>query len=480
MSINIANLIRPDCFLVLPNNQIISAHEIKVLTNLYKRKIYEACQGKTVGKVALIWSNDVNVLLPCIKALWQLGCVISVHDYSTATATHPSFKNFYKHLDIVIGPPVCETFFPHLTYVPGQEFKLNISEWENGVPQSSFEWQPTIEEFPDVEYKLDKPLVDSLPAVLSHSSGTTGNPKIFSISHKEGYQLVQENIKIFGFNENDRVLHNKTLHHGSLFLNFSIPAYATTNEHHWVRDKMTDSQVDFLSTSIRRCADKKLTKWLIPYNNIDQLLECNEILTPDLEMVSIVGPTKETLGKILNKFKIKKFYNNFGCTEVGTIAVSATDLQNIDHYDSRTFTRINSLLDITVFPYHFNVKYKISDSWKTINDKIEISNDLLKFYGRNTTVTVNDNEINVGMVNELLTSLINPNFFTLVPDFERHKFYLALYKDTTLTLEQINTTLQLTIPYLKIDTMQRFESPLFIGVKPSQPLLLYAFRNLTQ
>jgi hypothetical protein len=135
--------------------------------------------------------------LPAIKAIWELGAIISVHDYQLSVVTHPSFKNFYKHIDLVISPPGSYPVFPELFHIPAHETKWRFIEFNEDQPPLQ---QPRVlsnDQYPEVEYALDKSLTDDSICCITHSSGTTGEPKIIKTSHRHAIALVKENIKIF-------------------------------------------------------------------------------------------------------------------------------------------------------------------------------------------------------------------------------------------------------------------------------------------
>jgi len=233
---NLVDYIRSDCSIVLPNGKMIHPHEIQTYKNFYKREIYTKLNGNTVGKVVLIWSNNLDVILPAIKAIWELGAAISVHDFSLNVVAHPLFANFYKHIDVIIGPPLPDSVLLDLPRIYALETKMSYPEYADGQPaQEIFQLDSTL--YPDVTYQLNDTVSGDTVCCITHSSGTTGEPKIIKTTHNTAIDLVQENIKLFEFCSTDRVLHHKTLHHGSLFLNYAIPAFVTTNQHYWTVQK---------------------------------------------------------------------------------------------------------------------------------------------------------------------------------------------------------------------------------------------------
>jgi len=482
--INLVDYLRPDCSIVLPNGEILTAQEIKTYKNFYKKQIYEKLHGKTVGKVALIWSNNLDVILPAIKAMWELGVAISVHDFTLNVVTHPKFKNFYKHIDIIIGPPLADSVLSHIPHINALETKMNYPQYAEGSqPTEIVLLDP--DQYPDQDYKLDQPIDGDTICCVTHTSGTTGEPKIVSITNESALDLVKENIKLFGFSDKDRVMHHKTLHHGSLFLNYAIPAFVSTDQHHWVVQKNKETASTFLERCAVYCESKKVTKWLIAYNHIS-LLADSQIKSCDLSatsLITVIGPNGNAMKNIFEKHKPLAVYNNFGCTELGTIAISKTVSDNVHEYSPNKFFELNSKIDMEILSNCFRAKFKNANEWKTIGDIVSMTDGTFVWHGRNTFLTFKDQKINVTEFDKWLKKYLNTDAYSLVPDFEQNVMYLAVFDQTLdfLNLTKINQD---------IAENQDFKNCFFsklsfiefkdvaMGMKPSQPILLSHFRGL--
>lgn len=482
--VNLVDYIKSDCFIVLPNQQILYPEEINTYKNFYKKEIYEKLQGKTVGKVALIWSNNLDVILPALKAIWELGLAISVHDFRLNVVTHPAFKNFYRHIDIIIGPPESSYVLDNLPHINALETKMNYPAYSKNLdPEEVFLLEPT--QYPDVEYKLDKAIDKHTICCVTHSSGTTGEPKIIGTTHETAINLVNENIKMFGFFDQDRVLHYKTLHHGSLFLNYAIPAFFATNHHRWVIAKASEDPVQFAKTCMSICHSEKITKWMPDYQSVKNMaldkMESYDLSNTDV--ITVIGPSSFEMKKIFEKHKPKTVYNNFGCTEIGTIAISKTQTSNLDSYEPRKFNIFNQLVDLEIFPNFFKAKFKNDKEWKTVGDIVSMSNGEFFYHGRNTFLFFDGQQVNISEIDKWLKNYLNSTAFALVPDFERNCMYLAIFDHSLkhITLESLNQDLAQTsnlnacwiskLQFVEFDTV-------LLGIKPSQPVLLSYFRGI--
>ena len=395
--------------------------------------------------------------------------------------------NFYKHIDLVVSPPGSYQVFPELSYITAHETKWRFVEFNEDQPPLQQPRMLSNDQYPEVEYALDKPLTDDSICCITHSSGTTGEPKIIKTSHRHAIALVKENIKIFDFNSNDKILHYKTLHHGSLFLNYAIPAFCTSDFHHWIVWKSgKETRDEFVQRCLDYCNKNKITKWLVSHNNRPVL---DIIVSPALKscnlsstsLITVVGPTLETMQQVFSKFNPKNVYNNFGCTELGTLVVSKTTAKNLNEYAPNKFSIFNPMIDFEIHESFFKAKYKDEQEWKTIGDIVKILDNVFYWEGRNIYINVEQEKIRIHDVSKWVFKFLKSSAFAVVPDLELNMLYLAVF-DTNIntSLEKINHTIK-SSPGLKNCFFSKFDyiefKEVFQGIKPSQPVLLYYFRN---
>jgi hypothetical protein len=474
---NLAKLIRPDCTVVCPNGKILTAEKIHVLKNFYKKQIYEKLNGETVGKTAIIWSNNLDVVVPAITALWELGIAISIYDYDRELIDHPTFKNFYTHIDLVIGPPSVDHCFIDKPHVPALEIILSEHQWVQGIDEEPL-WQPTIEEFPDVEYTLNKPITKDTLAIVTHANGSTGDVRMIEISHFQAYQTVKDAITLYDFSEDDCFLHIKTFYHGSLFLHHALPGLMITKNHVWTMHR-PKSVTESVQDIIELCKKYQITKVLLPYNWINSLVECTGNLS-NTSIHTIIGPTSELMKQIFEKVNPKKIYNSFGSTGVGTVAISVTDTNNLKNYNPQKFDILNKLVDIKINKYSFDCKHATDTDWRTVNDRIEIVDDVLIYNGRNSTIVIDDQEIDAIELDKFLKNYLPHNQFILVPDYSANCFYLAFSTNRQpeiKSLDEINV--QINNHFNKNAFIKKLNKVVFSsqGMYSSIPLLLWLFQN---
>jgi len=483
---NLTQLINQDCYIVAPNGKIVTAELLRALKNYYKKEIYQALDGTTVGKVAVIWSNNLDVIYPSMLAIWELGMTISVHDFNLEIANHPSFSNFFKHIDLIIGSsPDAPKAMPHLPHVESLETVMNYPAYQNGLDVDCVSCLVSLETHPDQTYVLDQPINENTVAVLTHTSGTTGDPKVITTTHGVGIGLVRKNIELFDFLPNDKFMHHKTLHHGALFLNYAVPAFSVSPHHHWVVTKInetttSDGVVNFLNRCLTKCREDHITKWLVAYNWIRLMHLCQSIDLPSTSFITVMGPDQPRLREIFKQVRFQKLYNNFGCQEIGTLFVSCTSADTVDSYQSNFFNRFNDLVDIKIEPKQFLVKFKQQHEYRVIGDVLSLEKNGIRWLGRNTILEKDQSSIDIIQVNKFLEQYLDKINFSLVPDYQLGQMYLALINnDKPVVLDNLNQTLVDTFgSHCTISKIENFNfDSVMQGLKPSQPVLIHFFRQ---
>jgi acyl-CoA synthetase (AMP-forming)/AMP-acid ligase II len=456
---NTVELLRKD-LCIHQNNEVFNADSINHRTKVIKHQIYNFFSGNTSKKHILIYTNDLTIIIPSIIAIWELGASVVVHDYNPGWETHPSFIKFYSYIDLVMLPP------------------------DSGIKKISLPYV-VLDLYSKDELDIIVEVESSWPAAITHTSGTTGIPKPVEISHCDAINLVNKNIEVFGFNDLDRVLHYKTLHHGSLFLNYAIPAMAATKEHFFITKSLNSSNEQFLDVALEFCKTNQITFWLIPYNWIRLIPKLTQSYDLSfLKLITVMGPTSEEIVEIFNKTNVKEIFNNFGCTEVGSLFLSKTNKGNISNYNPNKFVIVNNIVDIEFYPTYFKVKHKNSLEWNTIGDVFEIDSDNAYWWRGRCNIINNENKyLQVTEIAKFLDSYFLDLDFSLVPDFELNKIYLAIFsRNTPISIQNLQSELNaklfsITSAENTIHKIKYFSDEFKIGIKPSQPLLLYSFRN---
>jgi hypothetical protein len=455
---NTVDLIRQDCEIVA-RDAIFDCNRIENAKKFLKIKISEALQGNTVGKTVIIWSNNLTIILPAVKAIWELGCNVAVHDISVGYTDHPEFKNFYNFIDLIIVDGFKNSFL--------DKQAVYFLEYDNTLI------------YDDSKYVPNLPITGDTVAVKTHSSGTTGSPKIIDITHANAIRIVNNNIQILKFDETDRVLHHKTLHHGSLFLNYAIPAFATTTQHYYV-ELNTNPSIEYRFRSMLNAViERKITKWLIPYYWIRFLPTLDPVDLSTTTLITIQGPGESEMKEIFRKFTPNKVINNFGCTEVGTMFISVTDINTLNEYNPSKFDYVMPGLEYQIYPDFLKVRYPDLE-WQILGDRFILKDKELWWYGRTVYIYADGKQTDFAQLKPFLESYYNTINFSIIPDFEKNLLYLATYDHlipcdldqiNKIIIEQLGNNFRLSqISYVDLSTVN-------FGMKPSSPLLLYMFRH---
>jgi hypothetical protein len=456
---NTVDLLRKDLKIYCTNG-LFDAGRIDQRSKIIKNQIYNFFSGDTTKKNIYIYTNDLTIILPAIIAIWELGASVVVHDYTPGWHDHPGFKDFYSYIDLVLLP---STVTDKMT-LPSVSLDLESNDTLDLVVDVELDW----------------------PAVITHTSGTTRIPVPIQISHQDAIGLVKKNIEVFDFDLHDRFLHYKTLHHGSLFLNYAIPAMSVSDQHFFITNDTDLTPEEFLDNALKVCQNDNITFWLIPYNWIRRIpnLPTESYDLSKLTLITVMGPTTDEIQKIFDKTNVKEIFNNFGCTEVGSLFLSKTNKNNVGDYNPNRFYIVNNEVDLEFHSNYFKVKHKSCSEWNIIGDIFEIdANNSYWWRGRCNIVNNENKYLQITEISKFLEEYFSNLDFSLVPDFELNKIYLAVFSkkiniNTTDVQADLNKKLfEITQLTNTISKVSYFTNNFIIGMKPSQPLLLYSFRH---
>jgi hypothetical protein len=476
----LGDLLRSDITIRAANGYMHLPEDIANAENYYRRAIYDKLGGKTVGKTVFIGPANFYVIRAVIKAAWDLGCNVFNQEGHPAYRVMPEFKNFYDFIDvIVLFPPVDDQAnAPHTKWV---------QEW---MPEKHVLTPPMVDEtiYPEFHPELDQPVSVDTIAIKTHTSGTTGFPKIIDFTHRRVIELADHTIEYNGLEGTDRPLHNKTMHHGSLFVNYAIPLLMLCQNHYDgdISSFKGNTIQEQLYNALVYIKNNKITRWLLPYSYLRTLPEVDPIdLEGRVALNGIVGPFHDQMKVIFEKFNPRHVINMFGSSEMGTMFISKTTKENIGSYNHARFDIVNPYIDYEVHPTYVRTRWKTSESWYIMSDRFKIIDGVLWLLGRNDTVTIDGDPIDTADLFKFLADKYKSTEFTIVQDFELNKLYLAVFEPGLFTdLATVNQYIKEN--YTKVpwginqcfSAMNQFEKVnVVVGMKPSAPLLLYYFRN---
>jgi hypothetical protein len=462
--INAADLIRPDIRLISGHQPVIDH------TELNNREYFVAHQLKKSGILdtkkeftVFINFNDFDWVLPVLKATWKLGGNIFVHDFHAGYTSIPEFSNFYNFVDVVVN-------FNFLTEKFADKISVELTEYDS-----------------DTIYKIADASTDitgKTTAVKTHSSGTTGIPKIIDYDHDLVRDLTQRLIPLFELTNHDKPFHWKTLHHASLFLNYAIPLLNVCRDHWFFSSQSLSADrynaQTFFQHCLPFCKKNSITRVLVPYDWITNLAEVESVdLEGKLVLHCIRGIKKNQLGTIFQKFNPKSIVDIFGCSEQGVMFTKTIDQNNWQDFDPGLFDTVTPDLEYEISKNFIRARWP-NRPWNTIGDIFQQTSQGLKYIGRSYSLMIQEETVPLESLDRYLRTSYHDRQYQLVADFEQNELYLAFFDNQALpNLADLNNDIARKCHHkLSIKSIRKFDvSAVNSGMKPSSPILLYAFRN---
>lgn len=465
---NAVQLFRDDLELInIINDSVIDSKEIRNRRNFYKQKIHSLLKGQTVGKFVLINHNAFEHIVPSMMACWELGCAVFVHDFNPGFSHLPAFKNFYDFVDLVIN---YEDFVPTVFDPPRPMF--NTRDYDQSLT------------YLEHDYVLDKEIGPDTIAVRTHSSGTTGVPKLIDFPHWLVLFYVENITKVHNYNENDRPFHWKTLHHSSLFLSYAVPMFAKTKKHFYMGQLELFGESNtgrhFFNLVLPICKKLSLTRMLVPYDWMNQIDQADPVdLEGKMNFLLIRGISKELYQWTFDNICPREIVDQFGCSEVGALFISRVNKDTLDSHEPGVFEekvpgteyRIN---DLTV-----DARWK-DYKWYSLADIVREKDGKIYFEGRTHSVVKHGETVYLSPLEDYLREAWGTSEFHVVADLESNQLFLALFTDKIHPdLEAVNSLIcQKFSDNYKFTAVKFFDiTEMRSGMKPSSPLILYAFHQ---
>lgn len=456
---NAAQLIRNDCVLIDFNNKRFDHAEIQQRKRFLKNQIDRAFAGQALGKTIFIDINRFDWVVPSILAVWEMGCNIFVHDLNSEFTKIPEFKDFYNFIDsaVVQGASSFNKFA--ITYP-----LIDIDAYQHDCA--------------DIAGAQDRDLV----AVKTHTSGTTGIPKIIDFTHG---QVIDRTISITPFHrysEQDRPFHFKTFHHGALFLDYALPLLSVAQDHYFISTgtftAKTYNARDYLNRVLPYIAEHKLTAMLMPYEWINYFDQATPIdMQGRLSIRTLRGYDANTAAWIFENINPRDIVNQFGCSELGTMFVARVTQDNYKNYDARLFGESAPDVEFQFEPTLVRAQRR-GQQWHTLADSFEQRDNGLYYRGRTYSIVLDNETVPLQPLEDYLKTQYHITDFQLVPDFTNNNLYLALFDSTLSTdLDQINQQIANKVSSKHCITDVRYFdlATVVSGIKPSGQIILYAF-----
>lgn len=305
----------------------------------------------------------------------------------------------------------------------------------------------------DVTYKDEFWAEEDSILIYCTSSGTTGSPKLISHSHKFFFDLLERNALLYSLESEDRCLHTKSLHHGSVTGVYFLPSIKYCKYHFYCPHRDIRSKRDRIQANTGSEVDLSVFKNYWPYvvhrekiNRVlmfQGMLEDFDLITKTLDKctdnldIFVLSPiNKKCLDNLIGKNNYT-VYSIFGCSETsGPFLLPQIDKNNYISYDGKNFgTILDDFFQLTIDNQLLCVTMPSGEQVYT-GDKFSIINDEFIFLGRENLYRIRDKTIYLDLLQDEVANYLNDTDFDITIDSEYDAIYIRY--DNDLNLDNLN------------------------------------------
>ncbi|MEI7463622.1 MAG: AMP-binding protein, partial [Candidatus Taylorbacteria bacterium] len=354
---NLSQAIRQDLEIFGNNGTHWSSDDINNAVNYWKNKLYEAFDGETVGNTIWISTSTFFIQVTAMKAAWELGINVFNQEFpgSQGQDVVPALEEFYHFIKVKLVHTDFGVSDSHYKFIYLNEFDPNVA-------------------YSHRDYDLNKPVDENTVAVRTHTSGTTGMPKLIEYTHQQGIDRIHNLIDLHGFVESDIPAHYKILHHSSLFMDYAIPLLSLCKVHHGlegvyaINDGERDDPMVFFNSVLPYMKENKVTRFLCPYDWGNILCQANHVDFEEVLSIYVMQiRTKGLVRALFNTFNFKEISNGFGCSEFGRMATNKFTKDTADEFELNKYSIINKSFEYEFFPTYLRGRIK-GGEWSTTSD----------------------------------------------------------------------------------------------------------------
>lgn len=373
---------------------------------------YNVAPGQKIAICIIYWPDYVAWFFACC----ELGISFVVIDYPRTKEALAKFT-VYGTIDYVVYDV---HYPPGLNYYEGLKV-INSSEVDNYT------------------YSTDSTPIwatSDSPMLYTTTSGTTGTPKKIINNHKYFWDLMDRNSRMFDLKPDDKCLHSKTLHHGSISCVYFIPTIKHCSRHYHAPYNTFTGDIDetpLIKAWINLIQEEKITKCLMFYEQIDDLIKYLNLDKKQHNNLTVLVLSKikqQHLDVIIKDFNYK-IISIFGSVEIGgPIFLPQIDTDSIDNYDP---SNMGCVLD-DMFKLRINeeslleIKTPWVDDYVCIGDKFNINDKNEWIYcGRENIYKINGRTLYLALLIQTVESslkLKNENDFDIIVDQQEDKIYI--------------------------------------------------------
>ena len=409
-----------------------SKNDLCEFINYWKLKLlsHGAKSGDSIG---LSFDTGEIHYYSLIFAAFELGMrVVSLHRPNSEKECLSPKSNAHLPLDYFVY--LSDYLSNPNTSSAIRHFKKNS---KHSISYGSLEWKSSSHKFRSTEETPVYAKPDDV-AFSCTSSGTTGDPKLITYTHKFLYDLCQHNWKDIGYNENDTMLHFSSLNHGGV-ITLLLPSLMICKRHYF--QTFSHDEISVLDT-IKQCIENNVTK--IFFANGGEVSRFIQVLCEhDLRLIdttifllSFICP--DWCNAIKQK-RLRSVVSLFGCSEIcGPVFLPHLDSSNVDTFNPRYLGEpTTGYYETKIIDNRIHTKLK--DGREFVFDDIVRNNGY--FISKNRLQKINDVDINPLDIIELLEGYCSRYAFEVYVDEIYNELYLitssqALY-DMSDTIKSI-------------------------------------------
>lgn len=410
---------------VLEADRTINTYDKQDIINGIDRAKTYLIEEKKVrpGQKIVLITNTWPYYLIWFLAAAELGLSFVVSDYPKLKNSFSVKKklSLYGSLDLVIGD-LEQNIWNYFTENEYQ--KVDIKKIS----------------YPSDKHKNEIWANDDSILIYSTSSGSTGTPKVIKHTHDFFYKLLERNAKIYKLSPQDKCLHSKGLHHGSVTGVYFLPTLKYCSNHYY--SSIHDGSVP-PKEWVGWIQEEHINRLFLMHDTIDYFVDNLKLKKKlsDQGEIYVLAPLKEDhIRKLTVDFRYK-IWSIFGCTETS----GPLFLPLIKHTD-RDRKNMGRILDefYKISINNNGLLEVVMPNGETVctGDRFRIDKKDWIFEGRKDLYRLNGIPIYMDVLTEFIENFTkgqNQDFFDIVIDSEENKIYIRT--NEFIDLDQLNSYL---------------------------------------
>jgi hypothetical protein len=282
------------------------------------------------------------------------------------------------------------------------------------------------------------------------SSGTTGDPKLLTMSHKNVVIMARRYIPYTNCIAEDNALHTNNLNHGSTLMIHWLPSFMICDNHYTANSGNLIALIKFADeVGINRTilyTTKLLTDWLLHSKPLDRPMHIMTLFQITDDMIKTAQEKHITI------------YGLFGSSDIGGFFFSKVIDSNFDpsNYDvSWVGTPAD---DFWNFEIRDNVLWiscpTLDIDWCTANDQFKVVDNNYYFLGRSDLYRIGETWFKLADLEYMVLTTLGDSA-NIAIDIDLQKIYLVIWQDSESNESKFHLQFKLAYPNLSIDYVLR-------------------------